>query len=203
MADWVQIGETDISAGAVSSVSFQALDLDERYLLVCRNLKTTSGAAECRIRFMTGGVEYSATQYHTLAGYGSMREVASGGSASGSGAGAYMNLTGMTTFTGDTMVDNSLVAQDQIHGLDADLGWDLYDQGTTDACTTSIGGWTRGHFLDAGSNLEGVTTFWGGNCWNAAPATQIDGIKIYTSTSTFAAVTGARIGLYKYTGSIL
>jgi len=198
---WELIDEQALdSGGPHSEVNFQSLDLDNLYLLTGSRLKATSGGStEAQCRFMIGAVEADhSLGFNNENVVGMELAVNTDRLASASTVGGYPVLGFADTYP---LTDNNAAATNDIEGLNfSSLIW-LYNKGSVDDhgpyfITNVHGTHVR---ISADVVLSGTHH---GCLFNNDKPSIVDGVKVKASTGTFAAISGARIALYKYTGEV-
>jgi len=199
---WTEEATVDLSAGSITDAEFEGLDLDELYLLVCKNVKAASTPnGILNVRFRSGSTDVTISNWgsYELDGKGVGLPSNTVQTSGGSGGTGYP-VAGFSSPT-DDLLDASDTATDDLDGQYFYLLFYLGDQGTVDPHGCSFRWLNWGTMLDGGVATTGAVEGVGVLVNNTDLPNKVDGIRASIGSNTFAAQ-GA-ITLYKYTGSVL
>jgi len=205
MKDWELVGEQELDdgGGPYNGFDFTSLDLDTTYLLSLKKLKGASGAnVQCDIRFLVATAE-ALTSHGVVEYWGRGAALADSTARSiGGNTGSGIPSGGMSS-TSDDLLDHSNTTYDDLDGQTGYILFSLPDQGTADDQGISFRGAMFGGFGDTSGTIPatGIHEQYG-NIRSQDLPSQINGIRVTVPSGNFAENAGAKISLYKYTGSV-
>jgi len=200
--NWALVSQQDLNdgGGPYSSVAFDSLTLDNKYLFVGRNIKAASSVSvKIWAVFRSSGVDTTHTVQWTSSGY-VVSSVPGGSTVSDTVTATYLP---MNIDEDNELLNHANVNYNDLWGLNFDMFMELGDQGTSD--NQGIAVWNKSsgmELLSSSVPIAGCATH-PSVTTNETPANQIDGIRFYLSTNSYAEVAGAAISCYRYTGSVL
>jgi len=201
MINWELVSEIDLNdgGGPYSEANFESLTLDTTYMVVCKHLKhDTNSTNSILLRWKNNTTELSMNGYSLYDGHGASLDSAASRSAGGGGSAG--DPVGGFSSPSDDMFYESDTAVDEHRGTTIYSLFRLKDQGTTDNNPWGSRGVWLGGGMDSTIRVCGWTESQL-SCVQTTPANTVNGMRIYVAAGNFAAIAGAKISLYKYTGS--
>jgi len=197
-ADWELVSSQDLNdgGGPYTEVSFQSLELGQRYLLVAEKLKyTAANATAPRLRMLYGATQYTTANTYGRSFDGQITDLTTGanGPVSSIGTDSYLRISHLG------LVDNS-ATYDDLDGLNIVFDFYLQDSGTVDTQGLGYMQYMSGTMYSAVAYQASIFGF--GGIMNTTPANQFDGLLFYAPVSSFAEHAGSSVSLFKYTGGI-